>query len=79
MDFAVVDVMRQSDHYIRTIGVGAVMSAGFLIFASGKQGERYIGKNAGIMNHQHSDTVDAKMHDMKAAMSENVNKQRNVW
>ena len=38
---------------IATIGIGAVMSAGLLIFASGKQGERYIGKNTGIMNqHQ---------------------------
>jgi ATP-dependent protease ClpP protease subunit len=49
------------------------MSAGFLIFASGKEGERYIGKNAGSMNHQHSDNMDAKMHDIKAQMKENQN------
>ena len=71
--FALVDVMKQSHHHIRTIGVGAVMSAGFLIFASGKEGERYIGKNAGSMNHQHSDNMDAKMHDIKAQMKENQN------
>jgi len=65
--------MRNSYHHISTIGIGAVMSAGFLIFASGKQGERHIGKNTGIMNHQHSDNMDAKMHDMKAQMKENKN------
>ena len=49
------------------------MSAGFLIFAMGKQGERYIGKNTGIMNHQHSDAMENKMHDMRAQMKENAN------
>ena len=71
--FALIDVMKNSHHNISTIGIGAVMSAGFLIFASGKQGERYIGKNTGIMNHQHSDSMDSKMHDMKAQMKENAN------
>jgi len=71
--FALIDVMKNSYHSISTIGIGAVMSAGFLIFASGKQGERYIGKNTGILNHQHSDTMESKMHDMKAQMKENNN------
>ena len=43
--FGLIDVMRDSYHTISTVGIGAVMSAGFLIFASGKQGERYISKN----------------------------------
>ena len=71
--FGLIDVMRDSYHHISTIGIGAVMSAGVLIFASGKHGERYIGKNAGVMNHQHSDSIEAKMHDMKAQMKENNN------
>ncbi len=71
--FGLIDVMRDSYHHISTIGIGAIMSAGVLIFASGKHGERYIGKNAGIMNHQHSDSIEAKMHDMKAQMKENNN------
>lgn len=49
------------------------MSAAFLIFISGKQGYRYIGKNTGIMNHQHSDAMESKMHDMRSAMKENAN------
>ena len=48
--FGLIDIMKDSYHSIATVGVGAVMSAGFLIFASGKHGERYIGKNTGIMN-----------------------------
>jgi len=71
--FALIDIMRHSYHNISTIGIGAVMSAGFLIFASGKQGERYIGRNAGSMNHQHSDSMESKMHDMRAQMKENQN------
>jgi ATP-dependent Clp protease protease subunit len=69
--FALIDVMKKSYHDISTIGVGAIMSAAFLIFASGKQGKRYIGRNTGIMNHQHSDAIESKMHDMKAQMQEN--------
>ena len=77
--FALIDVMRNSYHHISTIGIGAVMSAGFLILASGKHGQRYIGKNTGIMNHQHSDAMESKMHDMRSAMKENVNcKQRSM-
>ena len=71
--FALIDVMKNSYHNVSTIGIGAVMSAAFLIFVSGQNGQRFLGKNTGIMSHQHSDTMDSKMHDMKAAMSENVN------
>tara|TARA_B100000886_G_scaffold218805_1_gene151875 strand:+ start:1094 stop:1654 length:561 start_codon:yes stop_codon:yes gene_type:complete len=71
--FALIDVMKSSYHHISTIGIGAVMSAGFLILASGKHGDRYVGKNTGIMNHQHSDVMESKMHDMKAQMKENTN------
>ena len=71
--FALIDVMKNSYHNISTIGIGAVMSAAFLIFVSGQNGQRFLGKNTGIMSHQHSDTMESKMHDMKAAMTENVN------
>ena len=37
--FALIDVMKDSYHHISTIGIGAVMSAGLLIFTSGKQRE----------------------------------------
>ena len=71
--FALIDIMRTSQHTIRTIGVGSVMSAGFLIFASGKKQERYIAQNAGIMCHQFSESMENKYHDMKAAFKETDN------
>lgn len=69
--FALIDIMRNSNHYIRTIGIGNIMSAAFLIFTAGTQGERYIAANTGIMCHQFSGGVEAKYHDIKAEMKEN--------
>lgn len=71
--FALIDVMRVSKHPVRTIGLGTIMSAAFLIFASGSKGQRYIAQNTGIMCHQFSDTQEGKYHDIKAAMAENEN------
>lgn len=68
--FALIDTMRNSHHKIRTIGIGSVMSAAFLIVSSGTKGERYIAKNAGIMCHQYSDETAGKHHDLKAQMRE---------
>ena len=75
--FALIDMMRNSKHTIRTIGVGNVMSAAFLIFAAGSKGERYIAKNTSILCHQFSEDVEGKFHDIKAQMreSENMNKR----
>ena len=71
--FALIDIMKNSYHHISTIGIGSIMSAALLILASGAKGHRYLGKNTGIMNHQHSDALESKMHDMRSAMKENVN------
>jgi len=68
--FALIDVMQTSKYTIRTIGIGSIMSAAFLIFASGTNGERYLGKNTGIMCHQFSAGTDGKYHDLKAEMKE---------
>jgi ATP-dependent Clp protease protease subunit len=69
--FALIDIMQSSKHSIRTIAVGSVMSAAFLIFTAGTKGERYIAANTGIMCHQFSGSADAKYHDLKAEMKEN--------
>lgn len=69
--FALIDIMRTSHHPVRTIAIGSVMSAAFLIFASGYPGDRYITQNASLMCHQFSDTQDGKYHDIKATMKEN--------
>jgi ATP-dependent Clp protease protease subunit len=68
--FSLIDVMKTSVHPIRVIGVGAVMSAAFLIFTSGTKGERYAAKNTSFMCHQFTSGMDAKYHDLKAEMKE---------
>jgi ATP-dependent Clp protease protease subunit len=70
--FALIDIMRNSKHVVRTVGIGSIMSAAFLIFTSGDQGERHIAANTGIMCHQFAGGgSDAKFHDLKAEMKEN--------
>ena len=68
--FALIDMMRNSRHPVRTIGIGAVMSAAFLILASGSPGGRYIAQNAGLMCHQYSNEMEGKHHDLKASLKE---------
>lgn len=66
-----IDLMRNSQIPVRTIGYGSVMSAAFLIVASGSKGERYIAPNTGIMCHQFSMSEEVgKYHDIKAQRKE---------
>lgn len=69
--FALIDVIKTSYHPIRVIGIGAVMSAAFLIFASGSKGNRYAAPNTSFMCHQFSESMESKYHDLKATMKEN--------
>ncbi len=68
--FGLIDVMQSSPHIIRCIGIGSIMSAAFLIFASGDKGHRYAAKNTSFMCHQFSSGTDGKYHDLKAEMKE---------
>lgn len=69
--FALIDIMNTSEYTIRTIGLGSVMSAAFLIVASGTRGERYIAENTSCMCHQLTEGgADLKYHDVKAQMKE---------
>jgi ATP-dependent Clp protease, protease subunit len=75
--FALIDIMQTSQHQIRTIGIGNLMSSAFLIFAAGTKGLRYVGHNTNILSHQYSDGIDGKHHDIKAfaKTAENTNKR----
>lgn len=68
--FALIDIINTSKYPIRTIGIGSVMSAAFLIVASGTKGERYVSENTSCMCHQFSSGTDGKYHDLKAEMRE---------
>ncbi len=77
--FALIDIIRSSNHTVRTIAVGSAMSAAFLIFSAGDKGERYVGKNTSLMCHQFSDSTEGKYHDIKATMKDNeLSNQRMV-
>lgn len=69
--FALIEMMRKSNKPIRTIGIGNVCSAAFMIFAAGTRGERIISETTSIMCHQFSGDTTGKYHDVKAAMKEN--------
>lgn len=68
--FALIDIINTSKYPIRTIGIGSVMSAAFLIVAAGTKGERYVAENTSCMCHQFSSGTDGKYHDLKAEMKE---------
>lgn len=68
--FALIDIMKCSNHPIQVIAVGSIMSAAFLIFCAGTQGLRTVAVNTGIMCHQYSDSTEGKHHDLKAQMRE---------
>ena len=75
--FAIVDIMRQSNYPIKTIGIGCVISAGFLIFACGTKGKRIISRNTSIMIHQYTAGIVGKQHDLEAQYKElNLTKDR---
>jgi ATP-dependent Clp protease protease subunit len=71
--FGLIDVIKNSNFVVRTIGIGNVMSAAFMIFAAGDKGERYIARNTSIMCHQFTESIDEKYHDIKAALKETEN------
>jgi ATP-dependent Clp protease protease subunit len=62
--FALIDVMRGSAIPIHTIGLGAVGSSGFLIFITGKKGERILTPNTSILSHQYSWGDYGKHHEL---------------
>ena len=69
--FGLIDMMRNSKHTIKTVGLGNVMSSAFLIFAAGSRGHRYIAKNASILSHQYSEELtETKHHEIKNFIKE---------
>lgn len=69
--FGLIDMIRNSKHTIKTVGLGNVMSSAFLIFAAGTRGHRYIAKNASILSHQYSEELsETKHHDIKSFSKE---------
>jgi ATP-dependent protease ClpP protease subunit len=70
--FAVYDLIRDLSRTIdiRTHGLGKVMSAGVLLLACGKKGERRIGKNCRVMLHGVVSGQQGHIADMENEFSE---------
>ena len=68
--FALIDVMKSSNIFIKTVGLGQVASAGLLIFLAGSPGRRTLTPNTSIMSHQYAWGSDGKHHELLATMKE---------
>jgi ATP-dependent Clp protease protease subunit len=68
--FALIDVMRSSNIFIKTVGLGSISSAGLLIFLAGSPGRRILTPNTSILSHQFSWGSDGKAHELFATMRE---------
>jgi ATP-dependent Clp protease protease subunit len=68
--FALIDVMKSSNIFIKTVGLGQIASAGLLIFLAGSPGRRTLTPNTSIMSHQYTWGNDGKHHELLATMKE---------
>ena len=63
--FAMINGIQRSKHKIRTIGIGGIASAAFMILMSGD--ERHLYHNALCMSHQYSWGTGGKHHELEAS------------
>lgn len=68
--FALIDVMRNSNIPIKTVGLGQIASCGLLIFMNGTKGRRTLTPNTSILSHQFSWYNEGKLHELFATMRE---------
>ena len=76
--FALIEVMKKSKRKIRTVGVGSIMSAAFIVFVSGTKGERYISKTSSNLCHQLSTEIEGKHHDINSYYKETENSNQKM-
>ena len=70
---ALVDLIKLSKRTVRTIAIGGIHSAAFLVFVAGTRGSRYIGPNTSSMIHQYEHIIEGKHHELKASLKEGDN------
>lgn len=64
--FMLYDLMKYIPTPIHTVGLGKIMSAGCLLLAAGKKGERKIGRNARMMYHCGYEVHGGSIFELKA-------------
>lgn len=68
--FALIDVMKSSNIFIKTVGLGQIASAGLMIFLAGSPGRRVLTPNTSILSHQFSWGSEGKHHELFAMTKE---------
>lgn len=68
--FALIDTIKASNIPIKTVGLGLIASAGFLIFIAGEKGKRILTPNTAILSHQYSWGSRGKEHELYAKVKE---------
>lgn len=66
--FMLYDLMKYVSTPIHTVGLGKIMSAGCLLLAAGKKGERKMGKNAQMMYLCGWDHIHGNIFEMRASL-----------
>lgn len=68
--YHLIDLIKQSQIPVATIGMGCIASGGVMLLMSGTPGRRYITENTYIMSHQYSTMMAGKEHELKASFYE---------
>ena len=68
--FAVIDIIRGCPFPVKTVGLGQIASAGFMMFIAGEKGHRLLTPNTSIMSHQWSWGSWGKEHELVAQAKE---------
>jgi len=74
--FSLYDIMKYIPCPVHTVGLGKVMSAGVLLLASGKKGNRLIGKNARLMIHPISGASGGNVFQVQNETKEHMRQQK---
>jgi len=64
--FSMIDAIEACPLPVATILEGKAMSAGAILFTFGKEGHRYMGKNATLMFHEVSFGIKGKLEEIKS-------------
>lgn len=62
--FALIEIMRGSRIPVRTVGLGEICSAGFMIFMAGHKGQRILTPSCSVMSHHFSTGVAGNFHEI---------------
>ena len=68
--YHLIDLIKQSDIPVATIGMGCIASGGVMLLMAGTPGRRFITENTYIMSHQYSTMMAGKEHELKASFYE---------